>query len=130
MTIRNTGDGAFDDGFLVVTLQRREGRQSKFMRRRHGDLLPIAPGEEQTISQRWDISELEPGTYYFYGHVNYKHLWDTNSLDTFDSEDFEVVGEARSKHDQVRRALSSRSSERSCWCLASQCPLAGPANYA
>jgi hypothetical protein len=88
VTIRNLGDGEFDDGFLVVTLQRAEAGGSKFMRRHHEQIDPIAPMGELNVISTWDVSELKGGEYYFYGHVNYKYLWDVNSLDTFRSDRF------------------------------------------
>ena len=93
LTVHNVGDGDFDDGFVVVTLQREEQSRSKFIARQHGTIKSIAPGKTVMIAQAWDTTELDAGDYYFFGHVNYKYLWDTNRLDSFRSTLFRVPEE-------------------------------------
>ena len=90
LTVRNVGDGTFDDGFVVVTLQRQEEPSSKFISRQHGMMESIASGKTVTIAREWDTTKLAPGDYYFFGHVNYKYMWDTNRLDSFLSTRFRV----------------------------------------
>ncbi|WP_146531585.1 hypothetical protein [Novipirellula artificiosorum] len=90
LTVRNVGDGTFDDGFVVATLQREEKPSFKFIARRHGMMKSIEPGKTVIISQEWDTTKLNPGVYCFYGHVNYKYMWDTNRLDSFQSPRFRI----------------------------------------
>ena len=88
--IKNKGSGAFDDGLLAITLQRRKsGERSQFIGRQNLRLKPIyVKGETESVSQ-WDMSVLKSGTYYFNGHVNYKYLYDANELCHVESEPFE-----------------------------------------
>ena len=93
LSVRNVGDGTFDDGFVVATLQRVEEPRNKFIARQHGTMESITPGKTVIIAQEWDTTKLDPGDYYFFGHVNYKYMWDTNRLDSFRSTLFRVPEE-------------------------------------
>jgi serine/threonine protein kinase len=95
--IKNKGKGEFDDGFLVMTLQKLSSSGSEFKGRQNIDLKTIpASGEVESVS-RWDMSDEEPGTYYFHGHVNYTYLYDANALCHVESEPFEWEGDASDK---------------------------------
>lgn len=90
--VNNSGLGEFNDGFMVITLQKviKGKSKAKFQDRRHAQIEPIAPGEVFEVVTMWDTSDWEPGNYYFSGHVNYQYLYDANSLAVFKSPVFEI----------------------------------------
>ena len=95
--IKNEGKGEFDDGFLVVTLQKLSSSRPKFMGRQNLKLKTISANGEVECVSHWDMSKAEPGTYYFHGHVNYTYLYDANSLCDVESKPFEWEGTAGGK---------------------------------
>jgi hypothetical protein len=96
VTISNEGKGDFNDGFLVVTLQRVKGEFGQFKSRQNRQPESIPAGKTKTVSVPLEIAGLEPGQYYFYGHVNYRHLWDANTLCEFQSPRFSLPASSTS----------------------------------
>jgi hypothetical protein len=92
LVIRNDGLGEFNDGFLVATVQKKEASGDKFSGRRHVDIPAVPVKGERLVEVIWNTADLEPGTYCFYGHINYHELWDINTLAEFESDTFEVKG--------------------------------------
>ena len=96
LTILNQGRGTFDDGLLVVTLQKAKGEYGEFKSRQNRDLEAVAPGTTKTVSVQMEVAGLEAGEYYFYGHINYRHLWDANTLCEFQSPRFSLPAPLKS----------------------------------
>lgn len=88
--VHNEGSGEFNDGLFIVTLQKKGARRSTFKDRRNLGMEPIPANEQTNVETTWETADWEPGTYYFYGHINYKHLWDANELARFQSDTFSV----------------------------------------
>ena len=78
LLVRNVGRGTFDDGLLVVTVQKKAGNRSEFKDRKNLGVEPIPAGAQKSVETTWQTAAWEAGTYYFYGHINYVHLWDAN----------------------------------------------------
>jgi hypothetical protein len=90
LTILNQGKGQFNDGLLVVTLQKAKGQYGEFKGRKNVSLQAIPPGSTKAFSVEMELRGLEAEQYYFYGHVNYIHLFDANALCEFESPRFSL----------------------------------------
>jgi serine/threonine protein kinase len=100
--ILNKGQGQFRDGILIVTLQKEEGEGSAFQKRSNTYLDPIPTGATKTVVVELDAQDFGEGTYYFYGHVNYRHLWDVNELCELESPRFTLPANGEPEEDNAQ----------------------------
>ncbi len=90
VVIHNAGGGQFNDGLLIATLQKKEQHRPRFKQRRNLTMEPVPARGRTTVETMFNANDWEPGTYYFHGHVNYRHLWDANRLCSFNTDEFVI----------------------------------------
>ena len=54
-----------------------------FKDRQNLHLAPIPAKGQRKVKSIWKTADGKPGEYYFYGHVNYRRLYDANTLAEF-----------------------------------------------
>ena len=94
LVVRNTGRGEFNDGLLVVHVQKQLSTWFTFEgRSKDIDMAPIPAQREGTIELAWKTADWKPGTYCFSGTINNRQLRDANKLASFDTDNFVIAGD-------------------------------------
>ncbi len=90
---KNSGTGEFNEGRMVITLQKNVGTYGQFKSRWEAKVDPIPPGATATLVREYSATKWEPGEYYFAGHLNSDCNYnDSESVfDNFKSDLFTVA---------------------------------------
>ena len=70
LNFKNSGTGEFNEGRMVITLQKNVKPYGQFKSRREAKVDPIPPGATATLVRECSATKWEPGEYYFAGHLN------------------------------------------------------------
>lgn len=83
LELANTGTGEFNEGRMIITLQKSSRVRGEFKGRWERKVSAVPPGDTMAFEQDIDLTKMEPADYYFYGHLNLDHVF-TDSEGVFD----------------------------------------------
>ncbi len=92
LKISNQGSGEFNEGRVVLTVQKRDSPKSGITQRLEYQHPKVAPKSQSTFTRTLSTSTWLEGTYYFYGFVALDHVFTDPEAELlrFESEDFEI----------------------------------------